>query len=121
LPAAVAPAAAAGDWVFTGGSRENRIGIRVSAEELRHSAGGSEGGIVLGRSRSLADRAVEDPSVSRRHAKLFLADGVLMVEDMGSAYGTRINGAALSAFAAAPLKAGDRLTLGGLALDVARG
>ena len=76
---------------------------------------------MLGRSRSLTDKAVEDPSVSRRHAKLFLADGVLMVEDMGSAYGTKINGTALAAFAAAPLKAGDRLALGGLTLELGRG
>ncbi|MGH7005894.1 MAG: FHA domain-containing protein, partial [Alphaproteobacteria bacterium] len=95
--------------------------VEITADELRRAAESSERGVVVGRSRTLTDKVVDDPSVSRRHAKFFLADGVLMVEDMGSAYGVKVNGKQLAANVASALKPGDKLTLGGVTLEVGRG
>ena len=130
-PSATAPArvatataapAAAGSGVLVLSSRggDKKFRIEIAAEELERAAGASEGGVVLGRSKSLSDKVIDDPSVSRRHAKFFLADGVLMVEDMGSAYGTKINGKALAGNEAGGLKPGDKLTVGGVSLEVGR-
>lgn len=118
--AAAGPAPGAAGWVLKGRTKEGSIAIAISRDDLARAAEGSEGGVVLGRSRSLTDKVLDDPSVSRRHAKLFLAEETLMVEDMGSAYGTKVNGKALAAFEAVPLKAGDSLGLGGLTLDIGR-
>lgn len=121
-PAATAPAAATGGGVLVLTSRrgDKKFRVEITAEELERAAGASEGGVVLGRSKSLSDKAIDDPSVSRRHAKFFLADGVLMVEDMGSAYGTKINGKALAQNEAGGLKPGDKLTVGGVVLEVGK-
>lgn len=43
-----------------------------------------------------------------------------MVEDMGSAYGTKINGKQLGTNEAGGLKPGDKLTVGGVTLEVGR-
>jgi len=64
---------------------------------------------VLGRA---ADCTVRIPSqaVSRRHCRLRLEDGRLMVEDLGSVNGTFVNDQLL--VGAAPLQPGDRLSVG---------
>jgi hypothetical protein len=120
--ATAAPAASgAGVLVLTSRGGDKKFRVEITAEELERAVGQAEGGVVLGRSKSLSDKVVDDPSVSRRHAKLFLSvDGVLMVEDMGSAYGTKINGKALGPNEAGGLKPGDKLTVGGIVLDVGR-
>jgi pSer/pThr/pTyr-binding forkhead associated (FHA) protein len=51
-----------------------------------------EGDVIVGRSKQ-ADLQIEEGYVSRRHARLWIDDaGSLMVEDLGSANGTFING-----------------------------
>ena len=52
------------------------------------------GEVVLGRGDH-ADIKIDDPSISRRHAKLHLGDKIL-VEDLGSANGTVVRSTALS-------------------------
>jgi pSer/pThr/pTyr-binding forkhead associated (FHA) protein len=58
--------------------------------------------------------------VSRRHAVITWRDRAPYVEDMGSGFGTRLNGQTLLIGQAAPLKPGDHIWLGGcvLAYDV---
>lgn len=120
--AALAAAASAGSkLVLAGRTKEQSFRVEITAAELENAARSNERGIVVGRSRALSDKVVDDPSVSRRHAKFFLADGVLMVEDMGSAYGVKVNGKPVPAHEAASLKPGDKLALGGITLDVGRG
>ena len=46
---------------------------------------------IIGRSQK-ATLTVAHPMVSRRHAELFEADGLLMIRDLGSLNGTRIEG-----------------------------
>jgi ABC transport system ATP-binding/permease protein len=48
------------------------------------------GEVVLGRDET-ADVQLPDPGVSRRHARLFLEDGLCYVEDLGSANGTLLD------------------------------
>jgi pSer/pThr/pTyr-binding forkhead associated (FHA) protein len=58
--------------------------------------------------------------VSRRHALISWRDGLPYIEDLGSGFGTRLNGETLLMGKAVPLKPGDHLWLGGcvLAYDV---
>jgi DNA-binding winged helix-turn-helix (wHTH) protein len=51
----------------------------------------SEGEHVLGRDPAL-DVCLDSSSVSRRHARVHIADGVAMLEDLGSKNGTFVNG-----------------------------
>ena len=54
------------------------------------------GDVIVGRSKQ-ADLRIEEGYVSRRHARLWLEAGRLMVEDLGSANGTFLNGERLDA------------------------
>ncbi len=58
--------------------------------------------------------------VSRRHAIITWRDAVPYLEDLGSGFGTRLNGQTLFIGQAAPLKPGDHIWLGGcvLAYDI---
>ena len=50
-------------------------------------------GLVLGRDPALADVVIEDNTgVSRRHARVFVAGGRIVVVDMGAKNGTYVNG-----------------------------
>jgi hypothetical protein len=59
-----------------------------SGEQMREFA---QDRVVIGRARDV-DFRVDHPSVSRRHAAVFWADGRLVVEDLGSTNGTMVNG-----------------------------
>jgi len=51
--------------------------------------------ILIGRLRS-SDLPLEDGSVSRLHARLFSRDGCVFIEDLGSRWGTLVNGTPVS-------------------------
>ncbi|MBM4117785.1 FHA domain-containing protein, partial [bacterium] len=70
---------------------------------------------LLGRDADCA-LPLAERSVSRHHARLAWDGERWTIEDLGSRFGTQLNGAALSALA--PLAAGDRLVLGRLELRV---
>jgi hypothetical protein len=70
------------------------------------------GGAVLGRLPE-CDVSLDDPSVSRRHARVGRQDGVWFVEDLGSTNGTRIGERAVSR---GELSDGDELRLGNVRL-----
>ena len=59
-----------------------------------------------------------DAGVSRRHAILAYANNAYLVEDLGSANGTFVNGQRLTAERGAPLKHGDELKCGTLLMRV---
>lgn len=72
----------------------------------------SPGATVIGRS-SDAGLQLKHPEISRRHCRITCAAGALpTVEDLGSRWGTKINGATLAANTPAPLQPGDRLHIG---------
>ena len=91
--------------VKVGGHEVDRIDLRA---ELR-----------VGRAED-NDLDLADPKVSRHHARVFKQGAVYMVEDLGSANGTRLNGTAVHLGESFPLRPGDHIWLGGcvLAYDV---
>ncbi len=81
-------------------------GLPPDAHELRR------GSTFVGRSVD-ADWQLKHPEVSRRHCRFdWNEDGMCTIEDLGSRWGTKINGAALSPEVRAPLQPGDRLQVG---------
>lgn len=64
---------------------------------------------VVGRG-SESDVKLDDPNISRRHARFSFSGGNWLVEDLGSTNGTQLHGAPLAG--AAVLRSGDRVTLG---------
>ena len=77
-------------------------------------------GIVIGRHPALCDRVIDDPSVSRRHMRIGMAEGKPYVEDLNSLNGTLLDGAEVPQFEPVPFAAGQELTLGRVVLEVAR-
>lgn len=76
------------------GSKTARVWTLVvekGPKALRGLKVGVMGPIIVGRAPG-ADILVPDDVVSRRHARFSLMGGDLMVEDLGSANGTRVNG-----------------------------
>ena len=65
---------------------------------------------VLGRSSSCEVKLARDDQISRRHAQIEARDGGLWVRDLGSTYGTMLNGTKLDG--SGPLKPGDSLAIG---------
>lgn len=59
---------------------------------------------------------IRSSQVSRRHCEVFEADGRLMLRDLGSSNGTYVNG--LRVLGQQPLKVGDVISIGGVALRV---
>jgi predicted component of type VI protein secretion system len=77
-------------------------------------------GIVVGRHPALCDRVIADPSVSRRHMRIGMAEGRPYVEDLNSLNGTLLDGTEVPQFEPVPFAAGQDLTLGRVVLAVAR-
>jgi pSer/pThr/pTyr-binding forkhead associated (FHA) protein len=67
------------------------------------------GEILLGRDPD-CDLVLTDPRVSRRHARIWVESGLLLIEDAESTSGTLVNGAPIER--AVPLRLGDLLQLG---------
>ncbi len=67
-------------------------------------------GVLLGRSSS-ADVSVPQKTVSARHARIFVRDDRLYIEDIGSKGGTKVNGTALTPHSPAPFHPGSTIML----------
>src|SRR5260221_6513961 len=67
------------------------------------------GEATIGRSPS-CEIPIVDSQVSRKHARLYFAEGRALVEDLSSRNGTQVNGARIAAPTA--LASGDRLQVG---------
>jgi pSer/pThr/pTyr-binding forkhead associated (FHA) protein len=85
-------------------------GIDVAARDV--------GAHELGRAMEAALR-VDHPTVSRRHARIIIADdrGIVYLQDAGGQNGTRLNGKDIDKLA--PLSDGDRVGIGEVELRVA--
>jgi predicted component of type VI protein secretion system len=77
-------------------------------------------GLVVGRHPALCDRVLDDPSVSRRHMRIGMAEGRAYVEDLNSLNGTLLDGEEVPQFQPVPMAAGQELTLGRVVLEVVR-
>ena len=71
-------------------------------------------GLVLGRAANICHVEISDPAVSRRHARLRLAKGMIIVEDLNSAAGTRLDGMALEPFKPQRVEIGQTLNIADL-------
>ncbi len=69
------------------------------------------GATLIGRS-SDCHVTIEDPLVSREHARIVIDDDGARAEDLGSRNGVKINGVGIMSRGTAPLKDGDRLRIG---------
>jgi DNA-binding winged helix-turn-helix (wHTH) protein len=91
--------------------RSRGVSYRLVWERGRATFG--EGEYVLGRDPAL-ELCLESSSVSRRHARLHIADGVAVLEDLGSKNGTFVNGQRTTA--AVQLSDRDQITVGSVRL-----
>jgi hypothetical protein len=87
----------------------------------------SSGAAVIGRADpvsnvfpdvDLGPHGALEHGVGRRHARVFLQGGQVLVEDLDSTNGTFLNAARLAPRQPQPLRAGDELRLGNLAFKV---
>jgi DNA-binding NtrC family response regulator len=69
------------------------------------------GVVTLGRARE-SDIQIIDPSVSRQHARLHIGGASIVIEDLGSANGTRVRGELLTSGQRTELPAGESIELG---------
>ncbi len=111
-----------GDLVLSGfDTKGNTLRVAISLADLEKGMCCPEKGVILGRSSSLSDKIVNDPSVSRRHAKIVRTEnGGLAIVDLNSAYGTKVNDDVVGAFEACPLAVGDKVTMGAITLDLSQ-
>ena len=78
----------------------------------------AEGEVLIGRGPG-ADLDIDDPSISRRHARVLVAAGPeLSIEDLGSANGTRVREHAIGPGERAGLAIGDVVELGSVMIIV---
>ncbi len=98
-------------------------GPEASEPVLRVVAGPASGERLAVASELVLGRAVDgpgglggDPQLSRRHARLRRAHGRLLIEDLGSTNGTRVNGRPIEAETV--IAPGDRIALGDTTLEV---
>lgn len=87
----------------------------VGADGRRHTVSGTA---TIGRLPE-CEVTLDDPAVSRRHARLAHNGSGYTVEDLGSTNGVRLNGEPVTR--AVPLRDGDRLDLGGVRVTFAMG
>jgi hypothetical protein len=78
-----------------------------------------DGELILGREHGSADLVIDDPGVSRRHARVLANGSGVIVEDLGSSNGTYVNGERISG--PVELGAGDELQVGATVLGVEGG
>lgn len=110
--------AVAGDWLFTGTDRLGRpIRLVVAVRSLARD----DQGLVIGRSRQIADLVLGDPSVSRRHARIVRHDGGIALVDLKSKRGTWVGSVRLEPYAKpAPIEADTFVQFGTVTLEVRR-
>lgn len=65
------------------------------------------------------DVVLADGRVSRRHAQLTSQDGQILIEDLGSTNGTKVDGSPLAAGEKRDLKGGERISFGGVEVVLA--
>jgi hypothetical protein len=78
-----------------------------------------DGELILGREHGSADLVIDDPGVSRQHARVLPDNGSVIVEDLGSSNGTYVNGERIAG--PVELGAGDEVQVGATVLGVQGG
>lgn len=89
--------------------------VRVSIRAAEMSSGD---GVTIGRSPELSQIVISGQGVSRRQARITIARGRIIIEDLNSTNGTLLNGRRLSPYKPAELRPGDKLAFGKTELSV---
>lgn len=92
---------------------------RIAVPE--QGAGEAEGGLVIGSHPALVDCVINDSTVSRRHARVFVAGQACQIEDLNSTNGTFVNGRRPAPFERVSIAPGDRVAFGAIELQLGRG
>ena len=71
--------------------------------------------LTIGRAAGCTVSITDDTFISQLHARVFVQDGEVFVEDLGSTNGSYLNGQRLSR--AMPISKGDRLQIGNTVLE----
>lgn len=77
-------------------------------------------GLIIGRDSRTCDLYMDDPSISRRHARLFYQQGSLWIEDLGSSNGTLSNGRQIKSSEPVELSTNGSVTFGSVELSIAK-
>lgn len=102
------------DVLLTGADPEGeQIALRVPGRAIARPSGA-----VVGRSPFEGEVVLNHPEVSRRHFRLFVENGSLRVEDLGSTNGTHLDGVALDRDASRSFGAGAQLRVGEIEFTV---
>ena len=80
----------------------------------------SREGLVIGRSTVLCHVELLDSAVSRRHLRLRLEDGGLLVEDLNSSHGTQVDGMDLHPFAPRALQQHGQVIIAGIGFRLSK-
>lgn len=103
------------NWMLSGFDDKGRVlRYQLRADDIR----ACDDGYVVGRNPQVAHLVISDDSVSRNHARLRLRGMRLLIEDLGSANGTWIDGHALSPHRAFELDLGASIEFGGVKLTL---
>ena len=107
-----------GRWVLAGFDSNGHV-VRLSfdAEDPKLY----DDGLILGRDSQSCDLHITDQAISRRHAKIFITNGDIWIEDLGSTNGIYINGKKIRANQSAPFNLSGTLTIGGIELTLGKG
>ncbi len=101
------------DLVLTGhGPDCGDVRLKVNGSALARAPNGQ----ILGRSSAGADYVVDAGSVSRRHARLRVVNDDLLIEDLGSLNGTRVDGSSLKRGDSVRIRQGATLVIGDVGL-----
>ena len=102
------------DVLLTGTDPEGgQIALRVPGRAIARPSGA-----VVGRSPFEGEVVLNHPEVSRRHFRMFVGNGSLRVEDLGSTNGTHLDGVALDRDASRSFGAGAQLRVGEIEFTV---
>jgi uncharacterized RDD family membrane protein YckC len=104
-------------WVMSGFNANGHV-VRLTFRQDSPLLRGD--GLLVGRDSNSCNLHLDDPSVSRRHLKLFEENGTLMLEDLGSSNGTLVNGRSVQAGMPVELPLQGSVTLGAVELSIAK-
>ena len=92
------------------------IEITIGETELSNAASG----VTVGRHPALCEYVLDDSGVSHRHFRLSRGADGLLVEDVNSLNGTRLDGHPMAPFEPVIVRDGQRLNVGWVSLAFAR-
>jgi uncharacterized RDD family membrane protein YckC len=104
-------------WVMAGFDTNGNV-VRVKFEQDDPKL--YQSGLAIGRDAQACDVHISDPSISRRHARLFKKNGEIWLEDLSSTNGTLVNGVVVPKGGSVVLPGQGNVIFGGVELSIGR-